>query len=551
MKTIFWKMALMSILVMCSLAFSPVEQQGEHRIHLPVIFQAGGGEPGQPVLKWAYGGCHAGYCDTGWYSSPAILDFDGDGLVEIVAAQEHVFFLSGGNGQFKYLPYPLSGRAWPGVVAGDLDGDDRPDIVVADGNGWLYRFDYSSSLLNYEYVWVKTEDNCINETCYEVRSLAAGDLDGDGPMEIVTASTQPHDQWKIYRANGMAYPGDWPQHGENAAVNGYAAGCYNENIALGDVFGNHQLEIVGPSDVHYISVFQENGAQVTANSIFGLLPNSTPKPWGAVGIHKDHEVDLRGYADCGAGELRPNFANSAPVIADVNRDGIHEIIVVGNMYNCDGNYTDLYYIPYIFNGDRTRWKDAGFDWGILPAGTADMQPLSEDYSVIENAMPNPVVVDLDGDGLLEILYASYDGKIHAFWLDKTEHANWPIDVNVGEPFMQFASEPAVVDLQGDGEAEILFTTWFQKGSNQNGYLYIARWDGSILFRVELPDGDLNSTWNGALGAPTVGNIDADPDMEVIINSAHSGILAYDIPNTPHATLLWPTGRANTWRDGKP
>jgi len=29
-----------------------------------------------PVLKWAYGGCFTSWCQTGWYSSPAVIDID-------------------------------------------------------------------------------------------------------------------------------------------------------------------------------------------------------------------------------------------------------------------------------------------------------------------------------------------------------------------------------------------------------------------------------------------------------------------------------------------
>jgi hypothetical protein len=80
--------------------------------------------------------------------------------------------------------------------------------------------------------------------------------------------------------------------------------------------------------------------------------------------------------------------------------------------------------------------------------------------VIENSVSNAVLADLDGAGWEEILYAAYDGKVHAFWLDKTEHGNWPYDVpGTGR---RFAAEPVVVDLNGDGAAEVIFTSWGEK-----------------------------------------------------------------------------------------
>ena len=38
----------------------------------------------QPVEKWQAGGCNGGYCDTGWYASPAVADLDGDGSMEVI-----------------------------------------------------------------------------------------------------------------------------------------------------------------------------------------------------------------------------------------------------------------------------------------------------------------------------------------------------------------------------------------------------------------------------------------------------------------------------------
>ena len=111
-------------------------------------------------------------------------------------------------------------------------------------------------------------------------------------------------------------------------------------------------------------------------------------------------------------------------------------------------------------------------------------PLSQDYNVIESNEPNPVAADLDGDGALELLYSSYDGRVHAFWLDKTEHGAWPYSVySAAEGTLRFASEPAVADLDNDGHAEVIFASWTQKGSNKTGKLHILDYLGHVLQEV--------------------------------------------------------------------
>jgi uncharacterized repeat protein (TIGR01451 family) len=45
------------------------------------------------------------------------------------------------------------------------------------------------------------------------------------------------------------------------------------------------------------------------------------------------------------------------------------------------------------------------------------------------------------------------------------------------------------------------------------------------------------------------NLDADAELEVVLNTAHSGFVAYDLPGTEHARLLWATGRGNYQRTG--
>ncbi|MCI0398687.1 MAG: FG-GAP-like repeat-containing protein [Chloroflexi bacterium] len=497
------------------------------------------GPAGGPVLKWQRGGCFSSWCETGWYASPAVADLDGDGNPEVIWASYSVVALDGVDGSLEWRADPPGGRAWPGVVVADLEGNGDLEIVTAHGDGYFHVFDHLGNVV------LSRQPTPGNE----LRSLAVYDLEEDGDLEIIVASTRSEDQWWVYEHNGSVRAGEWPQHGPDSNTNGYSAGAYNENVAAGDLDGDGLAEIIGPSDVHYITAYQDDGAQMLANVIYGTNPNGTNKVWSRVGVHIDHSVDLIGYANCGV-EHRPNFANTAPIIVDVNGDGVLEIIVVGNVYNCGTNpYTSLYEMPFIFNADRTRWSGSGYNWTAIPAPDGAAGPLSEDYDVIESALPNPVAADLDGDGLLEILYASYDGRVHAYWLDKSEHGSWPYSVyNPAEGFFRFASEPAVADLDDDGLAEVIFASWPEKGNNRVGRLHVLDYQGQVLATVNLP-APFSDDWNGGLGGPTLANVDGDADLEIVLGTAHSGVVVYDLPGTANARVLWATGRGNSQRSG--
>jgi hypothetical protein len=506
------------------------DSQDLSRVFAPIVL---GGPVPAPVLKWQQGGCYNSWCETGWYSSPAVADLDGNGTFEVIGGQYSFTILNGVDGSLvRRVESPGGSRLWPGIVVADLDGNGSLEIVTANGEGYVSVFNSAGDL---SWSHQPTPGR-------ELRSLATYDLDGNGDLEIIVASTQSKDQWWVYHHDGSSYPSYWPEL--SASSPGYSWGCYNENLAAGDLDGDGRGEIIGPNDTHYLAAFQDDGSQMLANPIYGA-----DKFWSQVGVHVDHYVDLRGYAECGT-EHRPNFANSAPAIADVNGDGVLDVIVVGNVYNCGTDpYTDLYEMPFLLNADRTRLADTEFDWTAIPVPDGAAAPLSENYNVIENNVPNPVPADIDNDGHMEILYPSYDGRVHAYWLDKTEHGNWPYSVyNPADGYITFATEPVVADLYGDSHAEIIFASWVQIGTYQTGKLYILDYLGNPLQIVSLP-ASFGGDWNGALAAPTLANIDADPDLEVVLNTSSSGLVAYDLPGTSHARIIWGTGRGSYQRSG--
>ncbi|HYN87566.1 MAG TPA: VCBS repeat-containing protein [Ardenticatenaceae bacterium] len=499
----------------------------------------------RPVLKWQLGGCYTKWCEAGWYASPAVVDLDGDGRVEVVSAAYSIVALDGASGALEWRvksghdrSEPDAeddvGRMWPSVVVADVDGDGRPEIATSHKDGYVSVYSHDGY---FEPGWPQ------RPTEREIRGLAASDLDGDGSMEVVVSgATLDHVNSWVFEHDGRLRRG-WPQ----ATNSTYAYGVYNNNTAVGDLDGDGSGEVIVPSDKFYVAAYHDDGQQVAANPIYG------GKSWAEVGVWESMEPELRGYGHCEGDRTeryRANFADGVSVLADVDGNGTTEVVVTGDVYDCqDKSYPRQYNGLYIFNADRSRFNNSGFDWRTPPVDTG--APLIDDYDVIATNEPNPAVADLDGDGRMEILYPSYDGRLHAFWLDTREHGNWPYEVyNAGEGIYRFGSEPAIADLNDDGKAEIIFASWTQKGSGRSGKLHILDWQGNRLHEVELPPA-LDDNWNGAMAAPTLADIDGDPDLEVVLNTARSGVVAYDLPGSADARVLWGTGRGNYARSGAP
>src|SRR5919201_2775755 len=177
--------------------------------------------------------------ETGWFSSPGLVDLNGDGRLEIVAPFYSTFVFDA-NGRLLGKGTATKGRVYaPGVVA-DLDGDKAPEIVVGGNEGTVAAYDLVGGKLQVKSGWPAS--TCSGGQCPEARGMAAADLDGDGRLEVVvtTTNTSPTGSLVfVFDANGNLFgpAGAWPRYNASDAdfngVGNHGYGAYGENVGVG------------------------------------------------------------------------------------------------------------------------------------------------------------------------------------------------------------------------------------------------------------------------------------------------------------------------------
>ena len=172
----------------------PLSPTSGSTIYLPMIFT--GLQP--PVLKWQRGGCYASWCETGWYSSPAVANIDGDPQMEVLAGTYDLAALDGETGALEWRA-ENSSRVWPGIGAGDMEGDGDLEIVAGRGGDLLTVYNSAGGI-----DWQRSPFGAG-----EIRTLALADLEDDGLVEIIVgrASGGATKQLSVYRAGWLGAGG--------------------------------------------------------------------------------------------------------------------------------------------------------------------------------------------------------------------------------------------------------------------------------------------------------------------------------------------------------
>ena len=344
------------------------------------IFLGHGNGEFQPQVPYSINGAYGPL-------SLSIGDSDNDGRLDIFVAYDWssnvAVFLGHGDGTFshKIIYYTGSNSQLSSIITADFDKDGRLDVAVAVLSMNKVDFLFGSGNGTFQ------RQKSFFTVAYSIpNSLAAGDFNNDGNVDIVVSDTEPeHEHLLILLGKG---DGDFFIHSKYASkINSLLC-----SIVIGNFNNDSLLDIiVANSDAKQVGVFFGYG-DGTFTSLTSYPTNNINVPISiAVGdFNSDNRTDLAvadyqspivgiflayidvsfvdrttyftGTAASPAGMVVRDFTNDGQLDVVVGNDGTHDIdILINNgkgqfsmqtAYSADSTFYPTFIIAYDFNGDK-------------------------------------------------------------------------------------------------------------------------------------------------------------------------------------------------------
>ena len=371
----------------------------------------------------------------------------------------------------------------------------------------------------------------------ELRSIAAGDLDGDGDLDIAASLARggAPDILNAWTGEGAQLPGFPPLQSGSSGCDDkcYLAGCYDQNLAIGDLDGDGKADLVAPHDNAYVSIHKGTGEAFDAADVYPVT--KTP---GVRYLHVLAEA-MQGYADDEETALQAHFTNTAPAIADLDGDGAREVVLLASVQNAAQSDRLKGVAVWVVGSDAGRRPAFAtpvhfpdYLSGLWDYGETNIVAITNQASVADISAAHPG---------LEVVFPGFDGAIHA--VSAAGEVLWS-HTYTDDPVV--ATGGVVIgDLSADGVPEVIFNTYSTDADK--GRLVVLGADGGLLHEDPLPR-------RGAMPVPTLADVDGDGGVEIVVSLKDAedkveSVRVYRVPGSATNCLPWPTGRGNLVRSG--
>ena len=467
----------------------------------------------------------------GWSGSPALVDLDGDDVVEIIVPRHDRVLIWHADGTLLH-ELEVDGRIWSSPVVADLLPDTAGLEFAVAARGRIYAYDAQGNTLPGFPTNVRDE----------LRSLAAGDIDGDGDFELVASTTQrlegggQRDVVFAVEANGSSVAGFPPNTTGASGCDDacYVTGAFDQNVGLGDLDGDDIVDIVVPHDNAYLSIHDGTGRAFDAASIF----RDRTKVLGVRFLH-DYAEAQQGYAEEESTALQAHFTNSSPVVANLDGAGGRELIVLGSVQNASQDDRLQGVALWVINPDGTRPAN----W-LTPYHVPDYRAGLWDFDGTNVVGQNNslAVLDLDPSSAgLEVVFAGFDGRVHA--INARGERLWVYAYTQSDRVL--TGGVIAADLSGDGVPELVFASY--SPDDDESHLFVLDAGGNLLHQLPLPE-------RGAMPIPSIADVNGNGTLEIVVSlkdgvDRERQVLIYEVAGSATNCLPWPTARGNLRRDG--